>query len=173
MGDVADDAVVGDLEDGGFGVAVDGDDGLALVHAGEMLDCAGDADGDVELGLDGLAGLADLFGVGAPAGVDDGAGCADGCAELVGESFDVLGEAFGAADAAAAGDDDFGFGEGDAGAALGGFAGDLEAWSGEIEVDVELLGCFCARRCGLKTPGLMVTTAMGPEASMVSVTRAR
>ena len=153
MGDVADDAVVGDFEDGGFGVAVDGDDGLALVHAGEMLDGAGDADGDVELGLDGLAGLADLLGVGAPAGVDDGAGGSDGGTELVGERFDVLGEAFGAADAAAAGDDDVGLGEGDAGAALGGFAGDFEAWGGEVEVDVELLGGFGAWRCGVEDAG--------------------
>ena len=153
MRDVADDAVVGDLEDGGFGVAVDGDDGFALVHAGEMLDGAGDADGDVELGLDGLAGLADLFGVGAPAGVDDGAGGADGGAELVGEGFDVLGEAFGAADAAAAGDDDLGFGEGDAGAALGGLARDLEARSGESEIDVELLCGFGAWRRGVEDAG--------------------
>ncbi len=90
MGDVADDAVVGDFEDGGFGVAVDGDDGLTFVHTGEVLDGAGDADGDVELGLDGLTGLADLLGVGAPASVDDGAGGSDGSAELVGEGFDVL-----------------------------------------------------------------------------------
>ena len=154
MGDVADDAVVGDFEDGGFGVAVDGDDGLALIHAGEVLDGAGDADGNVELGLNGLAGLADLLGVGAPAGVDDGAGGSDGSAELVGESFDVLGEAFGAANAATAGDDDVGFGEGDAGAALGGLAGDVEAWRGKIEVDVELFGGFCAWGCRVEDAGL-------------------
>src|ERR1700729_2919240 len=75
--DVADDTVVGDLEDGGLGVAVNGNDDLAFVHAGEMLDCAGDTDGDVELGLDGFSGLADLLGVGTPAGVDDGPGGAD------------------------------------------------------------------------------------------------
>ena len=154
LGDVADDAVVGDFEDGGFGVAVDGDDGFALVHAGEVLDGAGDADGDVELGLDGLAGLADLLGVGAPAGVDDGASGSDGGTELVGEGFDVLGEAFGAADAAAAGDDDVGFREGDAGAALGGLAGDLEARGGEIEVDVELFGGFGAWCCRVEDAGL-------------------
>src|SRR5258708_6754520 len=106
LGDVADDAVVGDFEDGGFGVAVDGDDGLAFVHTGEVLDGAGDSDGDVEPGLNGLAGLANLFGVGAPAGVDYGTGGSDGGSELVGEGFDVLGEAFGAANAATAGDDD-------------------------------------------------------------------
>ena len=63
------------------------------------MDGARDADGDVKFGLDGLAGLADLFGVGAPTGVDDGAGGSDGSPELVGEGFYVLGEAFGAADA--------------------------------------------------------------------------
>ncbi len=66
-----------------------------------MLDGSRDADGYVELGLDGFAGLAYLFGVGTPACVDDGAGGTDGCAKLVGKGFDVLGEAFGAADAAA------------------------------------------------------------------------
>ncbi len=78
MGNVADDAVVGDFEDGGFGVAVDGNDGFAFVHAREMLDCSGDADGYVELWLDCFSGLAYLLRVGAPAGVDDGAGGSDG-----------------------------------------------------------------------------------------------
>ena len=140
MGDVADDAVVGDFEDGGFGISVDGDDGFALVHAGEVLDRAGDADSDVELGLHRLAGLADLLGVGSPACIDDGAGGSNGGTELVGEGFDVLGEAFGAAYAAAAGDDDLGFGELDAGAAFGGLAGDFEARRGEVEIYVELFG---------------------------------
>src|SRR5438309_5886074 len=119
-----------------------------------MLDGAGDSDSDVELWLNGFAGLADLLGVGAPAGVDDGAGGSDGGSELVGERFDVLGEPFGAADAAAAGDDDVGFCEPDAGAALDGFAGDLEAWSGEIEVDVELFGGFGAGSCRIENSGL-------------------
>ncbi len=77
MGDVAYDAIIGDFEDGSFRVAVDGNDGFAFVHTGEMLDRSGDTDGDVELGLNGFSGLADLFGVGAPAGVDDGASGSD------------------------------------------------------------------------------------------------
>ena len=153
MRDVAYDAVVGDFEDGGFGVAVDGDDGFAFVHAGEMLDCSGDADGYVEFRLHGFSGLAYLFGVGAPAGVDDGASGSDSGAELVGEGFDIFGETFGAAYAAASADDDVGFGERDAGAALGGFAGDFEAWGGEIEVNVELFGRFGAWRCGIEDAG--------------------
>src|SRR5882757_10262253 len=154
LGDVADDAVVGDFEDRGFGVPVDGDDGFAFVHAGEVLDGAGDADGDVEFGLDGLAGLADLLGVGAPAGVNDGAGGSDGGTELVGEGFDVLGEAFGAANAATAGDDDICFSESDAGTALDGLAGNLEAWGRETEIDVELFGGFGARCSGIEDAGL-------------------
>ena len=153
MSYVANDAVVGDFKDGSFGVAVDGDDGFALVHAGEVLDGAGDSDGDVGLRLNGFAGLADLLGVGAPACIDDGAGCADGGAELVGEGFDVLGEAFGAADAAAAGDDDFGFGERDAGAAFGGLSGDFETRRGQVEIDVELFCGFGLWRCGIKDAG--------------------
>ena len=140
MLDVADDAVVGDLEDGSVGVAVNGDDELAFVHSGEMLDGAGDADGKVELGLDGFAGLAYLFGIGTPACVDQGAGGADCGAELVGEGFEKGGEGFGGAHAAASGDDDVGFGEGDAAGLLRGATGDLEAGGGEVEIDVELLG---------------------------------
>jgi L-aminopeptidase/D-esterase-like protein len=53
-------AVVGDLEDRGLAVLVDRDDGLAALHAGEVLDRARDRDGDVEVGRDDLAGLSDL-----------------------------------------------------------------------------------------------------------------
>src|SRR5262245_27968497 len=65
-------AVVGHLEDGGFGVLVDRDDATRRRHAGEMLDGAGDADRDIELRRHGLAGLPDLLGMGSPSRVDDG-----------------------------------------------------------------------------------------------------
>src|ERR1700682_2626722 len=45
--EIADDAVVGHLEDRCFLVLVDRHDGLAVLHAGEMLDRAGNADGDI------------------------------------------------------------------------------------------------------------------------------
>src|SRR4029434_11024532 len=70
---IAHDAVVGNLEDRRFLVLVDRNDGLAVLHAGEMLDRAGDADGDVEVGRHHLAGLADLVVVGHVACVDGGA----------------------------------------------------------------------------------------------------
>src|SRR5216117_1237843 len=60
---VADDAVVGDLEDRRLRVLVDGDDHLRRAHAGQVLDRARDAEAHVELGRDGPAGLADLESV--------------------------------------------------------------------------------------------------------------
>src|SRR5205823_3487812 len=47
---IAHDAVVGHLEDRRFLVLVDRDDSLAVLHPGEMLDGARDADGDVKIG---------------------------------------------------------------------------------------------------------------------------
>ena len=70
-----------------------------------MLDRAGDAERDVELRRDGLAGLADLRRVRVPAGVDDRTRRADRAAERLRE---LLGEreVLGRAETAAAGDDD-------------------------------------------------------------------
>src|SRR3954469_19239564 len=62
--EIAHQAVVGHLEDRRLGVLVDGDDGLAALHSGEVLDGAGDASRDVELRRHHLAGLADLEIVG-------------------------------------------------------------------------------------------------------------
>src|SRR5258706_16477666 len=70
---VGDETVVGDLEDGGFGVLVDGDDDLGAFHAGQVLDGSRDADRKIELGRDDLARLADLEIAGSVAGVAGGA----------------------------------------------------------------------------------------------------
>src|SRR5579863_5049704 len=67
--EVADDAVVGDLEDGRLGILVDRHDRLAGLHAGPVLDRAGDPDRQVQLRGDGLAGLPDLERVRVPARV--------------------------------------------------------------------------------------------------------
>ena len=90
--EIGDQAVIGDLEDRRLLVLVDGDDDLGILHAGEMLDGAGDADRDVEVGRDDLAGLADLPVVRRVAGIDRGARGADRGAELVGDRLDVFGE---------------------------------------------------------------------------------
>src|SRR5438552_16363135 len=57
---VADDAVVGHLEDRRVRVLVDGHDAARRRHPGEVLDRARDRDRDVEPGRDRLPGLADL-----------------------------------------------------------------------------------------------------------------
>src|SRR6185437_3977567 len=82
---VADDAEVGELEDGRVRVLVDRDDRAGALHADLVLDRARDATGDVELRRDAPARLTDLRGVRVPAGVDDGARRRDRAAERLGE----------------------------------------------------------------------------------------
>src|SRR3954463_11705062 len=100
--EVAHDAEVGELEDRGVRVLVDRHDVLRGLHADLVLDRARDAGRQVQLRRDGLARLADLRGVGEPAGVDHRAGGGDGAAERAGELLELL-EALGLAEAAAAG----------------------------------------------------------------------
>src|SRR5436305_8688332 len=101
--EIAHDAVIGHLEDRSFLVLVDGHDGLAVLHAGEMLDRAGDADGDIEVGRHHLAGLADLVVVRHVARVDRRAAGAETGPHRVGELLEQL-EVLAAGQAAAAGD---------------------------------------------------------------------
>ena len=79
------DAIVGNLEDGRGLVFVDGDDALGILHTGLVLDGAGDAQGDIDLGVDGFTGLAHLVIGTQPTGVDNGAGRADHAAQLPGQ----------------------------------------------------------------------------------------
>ena len=64
------DAIVGNLKDGGGVVLVDSDDAFGVLHTGQMLDGAGNAQGHVDLRVDGLAGLAHLVSVSDPASVN-------------------------------------------------------------------------------------------------------
>ena len=80
---VAHDTVVSHLEDGSGIVLVHGDDALGILHAGLVLDGAGDAQCDVDLGMDGLAGLANLMVGREPAVVYYRAAAADNAAEFV------------------------------------------------------------------------------------------
>src|SRR5262245_62787372 len=61
--EVADDSVVGDLEDRSLGVLVDRADHLGRPHARQVLDGPGDAEAQVELRRDGPPRLADLEAV--------------------------------------------------------------------------------------------------------------
>src|SRR5438552_1127359 len=67
---VADDPVVGDFEQRRLRVDVDDEDLLRLLHPGEVLDGAADADRDVELGPHRHPGLSDLEGLRDPSAVD-------------------------------------------------------------------------------------------------------
>ena len=69
--EVADDAVVGDVEDRSFGVFVDGDDRAGVLHADDVLDRTRDAESDVNLRSDRLARRAYLAVDRQPVGVAD------------------------------------------------------------------------------------------------------
>ena len=47
--EISDDAKVCDLENRGLGILVDCNDELGVLHAGQMLNCAGNTYGNVEL----------------------------------------------------------------------------------------------------------------------------
>src|SRR3984885_615294 len=100
---VAHDRVVGASHHRGGRVGVDRDDVLGARAAGEMLDGAADPAGQVEVGGDLGAGLADLHRVRAPAFRGHPAGYADHAAEQPGQ-FLKRREPIGAAHASAAAD---------------------------------------------------------------------
>src|SRR5262245_12292162 len=150
---VAHHAVVDQLEDRRFGILVDGHDHLRGLHAGPVLNGAGDADRDVELWRDGLARLADLELVGVPPGVGRRPGRADGGAERVGQVLNDL-EVLRTADAAATGDDDGGLGElGPVTLLLDDPFNDLGAPRGFRQRHRHLYLGRC-RRCGLRGDGV-------------------
>src|SRR5712664_764770 len=69
---VADQADIGHFKDRRFAVLVDGHDGARVLDARQMLDCAGNADGDVEFGGYDLARLTHLHFVRRIPGIDGG-----------------------------------------------------------------------------------------------------
>src|SRR4030042_5399768 len=75
---VADDTEIRNLEDGRVRVLVHSHDDFGRGHAGDMLNSAGDAEGQVEVGGNGLPSLAHLVLVADPAGVHGRPGCAHG-----------------------------------------------------------------------------------------------
>ena len=71
---IADDAVVGDLEDRGIGILVDRHNRFRALHADDVLDRAGNAERNIELRRDRLSGTANLTIHGQPAHVANRAG---------------------------------------------------------------------------------------------------
>jgi len=68
---VTNDAISSMLEDFCFRIVVDGNNYLRRIHAGQVLNGAGDSASDVELRADCFTGLTDLVLVIDPAGVDN------------------------------------------------------------------------------------------------------
>ena len=109
---IADHGVVGAREDRSLAVGVDRQQPLGALASGHVLGGAADPAGDVDLRRDLRPRLADLVGVGAPAGARHRARAADRAAEQRRELLDHR-EALGRADPATAGDDDVGVGQRD------------------------------------------------------------
>ncbi len=103
-------AVISHLEDRCFCVLVDRNDHFGVFHTGQMLDRAGDTDGDVHLWRNDFAALAGLHVVRYKTCVDDSAGSANRSAQLVSKGVQVL-EVITVLHAAAAGNDDLGSGQ--------------------------------------------------------------
>src|SRR5262249_13832159 len=70
-------AQIREPEDRSVRILVDRHDPLRSLHAGDVLECAADADGDVHLRFDRLARLTDLVAVRHPARVDHCPGSSD------------------------------------------------------------------------------------------------
>ena len=103
---VADEAVVGHIEDRRIGVAVDGHDRARVFHACQMLHGAGNSHRDVQFWRHDFAGLADLQLVRRNSRVDECARAADGAAKRIGEFADEALEIFRVFECSTAGDDD-------------------------------------------------------------------
>lgn len=96
---------MGDVEYRRIGVVVDGDNLLAVAHAGLMLNRPADARGDIQNRPHGRAGLADLVVAVNKAQVNSRTGRAGRCTQAMRQVPDEFEIVF-AADAGAAGDDD-------------------------------------------------------------------
>src|SRR5215470_4023347 len=109
--EIRDQTVICNLEDRRILVLVDRDDDFGVLHAGEMLNCAGDADRDIKFRSDHLAGLPDLPVVRRISRIHRGARGADAGTELVGKRLDIFGEILAALHRSSPGNDDLGRGQ--------------------------------------------------------------
>ena len=101
------DAVIGDSEYRRIAVRVNGNNGIGVFHARDMLDRARDPAGDIEPGTHRLACLPYLMGTRYPACFDDIACGSDLTAQYAGQFFNDL-KFFRRAHTPAAGDDNIG-----------------------------------------------------------------
>jgi hypothetical protein len=82
--EVGDDAQVSYLKNIRFRIGIDSYNAFSGGHSGTVLNRTGDAAGNIKVRGDGLTGLANLMGLGNPAGVNCGAGSAHSGAESFG-----------------------------------------------------------------------------------------
>ena len=101
------DVVVAHLENRSLRILVHGNDHLGVLHAGHVLDGARDAEGEIQIGGDDLARLADLRLARRNRRIDERAGAAHGRSDPVGKLHHLLPARL-VDEAAAAGDHDFG-----------------------------------------------------------------
>src|ERR1700689_5866033 len=143
---ISHDGIVSDLKNRSFGIFVDRNDGARAFHPDDVLNRAADAQREIELGGNRLAGRPDLAVHGEPAGVADwGRGrefAAEGLRKLLGQ-FDV----FLFLDAAAYGNNDFSLREIDG--LLGFFKNFLRLVANDTICDLDFHGFdwSCARAC--------------------------
>src|SRR5688500_4791666 len=103
---VADEAVIGDFEDRSVRILVDGNHDAGVLHAGEVLNGAGNTNRDVEFGRDDLARLADLAVIGRVARIDRGTRGAYCRTQRIGQRPDQRLELLGRAEGSSPGNDD-------------------------------------------------------------------
>src|SRR5437588_2406393 len=88
--EIADDSVIGNVEDWCFGILINGHDGLGVLHSNQMLNRSGDAHGDVEFRSHSLTGRADLTIDRQPLCIADRSRCreiaTENCSQLLCES---------------------------------------------------------------------------------------
>ena len=71
---ISNDAIISDLEDGGFRVFIDGDNDLGILHTSQMLDSTRNTDGNVELRSNNFTSLTNLVVVRDEASIDSSSG---------------------------------------------------------------------------------------------------
>ena len=94
------------MEDRCIRILVDGNNDLGVLHTGQVLDCPRDADRQVKLRGNDLAGLADLEIIGHKTRVHGRPACSQRRAELVGKGFEHAAIVVAAAQATAPRNDD-------------------------------------------------------------------
>ena len=58
--EIGNETIIGDLEDGGFSIRVDGHNCLGIFHTSQMLNSTGNSNSDIKLRSDDFTGLTDL-----------------------------------------------------------------------------------------------------------------